>query len=73
MLRNPGIPRVQRAENPLGCGRMMWLVIYPDTSKACGWDCCPFEMWSFFRTWREAVDFALRMSYDVLSNVRREG
>ena len=67
-LRMPGIPRVERTEYPLGRGRALWRVTHPDPSKVCDYTCCPFESETFFRTWREAVDFALRMSYDVLSN-----
>ena len=57
-LRMPGIPRVERVEYPLGSGRALWRVTHPDMSKVCDYMCCPFESETFFRTWREAVDFA---------------
>lgn len=61
-LRMPGIPRVQRVEYPLGSGRALWRVTYPSPSTVCDYTCCPLDRETFFRTWREAVDFALRMS-----------
>lgn len=59
LLRSNGIPKVFRVADPHKT-RFKWEVIYPGPFKTCGYECCPVEEFAYFKTWLEAVHFAIQ-------------